>query len=97
MEFIRAPQRPAGHFPHAAAIEETGADGEPEKVTLSVDVEAFVSVAWRKVLLDKARLGLLVRRHLVPSRPSPCRRIFRPTRTPRANVTARTLRASPRS
>ncbi len=33
-------------------------------MTLSVDVDAFASVMWRKILRDKNKPGMLVRRHL---------------------------------
>jgi TnpA family transposase len=35
-----------------------------EQVALSVDVDAFATAAWRKVLCDKNKPGMLARRHL---------------------------------
>ena len=35
-----------------------------QDITLAVDVEAFASAAWRKVLCVKQRPGMLARRHL---------------------------------
>jgi hypothetical protein len=35
-----------------------------QQVTVSVDVDAFATVAWRKVLQHKDRPGMLARRHL---------------------------------
>jgi Tn3 transposase DDE domain len=45
-------------------VERPGPDGSAVAVTLSVDIEAFASTMWRKILTDPRRPGMLVRRHL---------------------------------
>jgi hypothetical protein len=35
-----------------------------ETVTVAIDMDAFASAAWRKILRDRNRPGMLVRRHL---------------------------------
>jgi TnpA family transposase len=63
--FIRAHRNTrASHISDTVTIEQIGTDGEPEKLTLTIDVEAFASVMWCTILRDKTRPGLLVRRHL---------------------------------
>ncbi|GLZ37947.1 hypothetical protein [Actinokineospora sp. NBRC 105648] len=65
VEFIRAHRNSrASHVGDTVIVERPGRGGVPEKVTLAVDVDAFASVMWRKILRDKPRPGLLVRRHL---------------------------------
>ncbi|MBE1559812.1 TnpA family transposase [Nonomuraea africana] len=54
----------AALVPERMAQQQPGPDGEPVTVTLSIDVEAFASGMWRKILRDKKRPGMLVRRHL---------------------------------
>lgn len=41
--------------PERIELEREGADGTPGTVVLSVDVDAFASALWRKILKDPAR------------------------------------------
>ncbi|MEV2272428.1 hypothetical protein [Nonomuraea africana] len=50
--------------PEQITVERDVPDGVPVNVTLSVDVDAFASMMWRKILKDPDRPGMLVRRHL---------------------------------
>lgn len=61
VEFIRANRdRRSDWIPEMTPVE---VDGEPP-TTVSVDVDAFPSDVWRKVLRDRQRPGMLARRHL---------------------------------
>jgi hypothetical protein len=61
VEFIRANRdRRSDWIPETTPVE---VDGEPP-TTVSVDVDAFASDVWRKVLRDRQRPGMLARRHL---------------------------------
>jgi hypothetical protein len=65
VEFLRALRgAKAALVPEQMTLQRPGPDGESVTVTLSIDVEAFASGMWRKVLRDKKRPGMLVRRHL---------------------------------
>ncbi|ALG10079.1 DUF4158 domain-containing protein [Kibdelosporangium phytohabitans] len=62
VELIRAVRdRRSDWIPATATIE---ADGQKTTVGVNVNVDAFASDAWRKVLRDKQRPGMLARRHL---------------------------------
>jgi hypothetical protein len=50
--------------PERVTVQRAGPAGEPVTVTLSIDVDAFASPMWRKILRDKTRPRFLVRRHL---------------------------------
>jgi Tn3 transposase DDE domain-containing protein len=50
--------------PERLPLTRPGPDGEPVLVEVAIDVEAFASAAWRKILRDKTKPGMLVRRHL---------------------------------
>ncbi|MFI6517658.1 hypothetical protein ACIBF1_19030 [Spirillospora sp. NPDC050679] len=52
----------AALVPEQIVVQWPGPGGEP--VTLSIDVDAFASLQWRKTVRDPARTGMLVRRHL---------------------------------
>ena len=54
----------AAYVPERLAVERPGPDGTMETATVAIDVDAFASAAWRKILRDKNRPGMLVRRHL---------------------------------
>lgn len=54
----------AAYVPERMEVEHLSTDGSAETVTLAIDVDAFASAAWRKILRDKDRPGMLVRRHL---------------------------------
>lgn len=54
----------AALVPEQIVVERPGPGGEPVAVTLSIDVDAFASLQWRKTVRDPARPGMLVRRHL---------------------------------
>lgn len=54
----------AALVPERIVVERPGAGGEPVPVTLSIDIDAFASLQWRKTVRDPARPGMLVRRHL---------------------------------
>lgn len=65
VEFLRAHRNTrANLIPEHVTVEQPGADGAPSTVTLTIDVGVFASAAWRKILRDRDRPGLLVRRHL---------------------------------
>ncbi|MEU7984639.1 hypothetical protein AB0B56_07245 [Streptosporangium canum] len=65
VEYLHAQRGARGAFvPDQVSVEWTGPDGEPVTVRLSVDVDAFASAMWRKILKDPNRPGMLVRRHL---------------------------------
>jgi hypothetical protein len=65
VEFLRALRGVKATFvPEQLTVTRPGPDGEPVAVRLSIDVEAFASAAWRKILRDKTKPGTLVRRHL---------------------------------
>ncbi|MDF3310582.1 DUF4158 domain-containing protein [Rhodococcus sp. T2V] len=60
VEFIRANRHRRGDW-----IEERTTHGrDGQRHTVTVDVDAFASVMWRKVLREKNRPGMLSRRHL---------------------------------
>lgn len=60
VEFIRANRHRRGDW-----IEDTTThSGDGQQHTVTVDVDAFASVVWRKVLREKNRPGMLSRRHL---------------------------------
>ncbi|MDR7304480.1 Tn3 family transposase [Haloactinomyces albus] len=60
VEFIRANRdRRSDWLPETITV---GTDGQP--TTLTVNVDAFASDAWEKVLRDRQRPGMLARRHL---------------------------------
>ncbi|MEV3923476.1 DUF4158 domain-containing protein [Actinomadura coerulea] len=64
MEFLRALRSAKAPFvPEEITVERPGTAGDPVKVRLRIDVDAFVSGQWRKILRDKTRPGMLVRRH----------------------------------
>jgi hypothetical protein len=50
--------------PETIVVKRQGPDGDTVKERVSINVDAFASVAWRKILRDKTRPGMLVRRHL---------------------------------
>ena len=54
----------AAYVPERLEVERVNADGSAETVMVAIDVAAFASAAWRKILRDKDRPGMLVRRHL---------------------------------
>ena len=54
----------ASDVPERMEAGRVNADGEAETVTVAIDVDAFASAAWRKILRDKDHPGMLVRRHL---------------------------------
>lgn len=60
VEFIRANRNRRGDW----IEDKTTHSRDGRQYTLTVDVEAFASVMWRKVLRDKDRPGMLSRRHL---------------------------------
>lgn len=65
VEYLHAQRGARGAFvPEQVSAERTGPDGAPVTVWLSVDVDAFASAMWRKILKDPDRPGMLVRRHL---------------------------------
>ncbi|MEV8636662.1 Tn3 family transposase [Streptosporangium sp. NPDC051023] len=65
VEYLHAQRGARGAFvPEQVSAERTGPDGDPVTVWLSVDVDAFASAMWRKILKDPDRPGMLVRRHL---------------------------------
>ena len=54
MEFLRALRgAKAALVPERLTVTRPGPDGEPIAVELTIDVEAFASAAWRKILRDK--------------------------------------------
>ncbi|WP_205717956.1 Tn3 family transposase [Actinomadura soli] len=54
----------AAFVPERLAVARPGPDGQDVEVTLSINVEGFASGMWKKILRDKGRPGMLVRRHL---------------------------------
>lgn len=65
VEFLRALRgAKAALVPERLTLTRPGPDGEPVAVELAIDVEAFASAAWRKILRDKTKPRMLVRRHL---------------------------------
>ncbi|WP_225992997.1 transposase [Actinomadura rudentiformis] len=65
VEFLRALRGAKAAFvPEEITVERPGPAGDPVKVRLRINVEAFASGQWRKILRDKTRPGMLVRRHL---------------------------------
>jgi TnpA family transposase len=69
VEFLRALRGTKAAFvPEEMTVEQpgpaAGAAGEPVTVRLRIEVDAFASGQWRKILRDKNRPGMLVRRHL---------------------------------
>lgn len=54
----------AAYVPERMEVERLNDDGMTEALTVSIDVDAFASAAWRKILRDKDRPGMLLRRHL---------------------------------
>ena len=54
----------ASHVPERMEAGRVNADGEAGNVPVAIDVDAFASAAWRKILRDKDHPGTLVRRHL---------------------------------
>ncbi len=60
VEFIRANRdRRSDWIPETTTVEEDG-----QSTTVSVKVDAFASDAWKKVLRERQRPGMLARRHL---------------------------------
>ena len=65
VEFLRVLRGAKAAFvPERLTVERPGPDGDPVPVMLSIDVDAFASGMWRKILRDKNKPGMLVRRHL---------------------------------
>ncbi|MEV1202062.1 Tn3 family transposase [Microbispora rosea] len=65
VEYLHAQRGARGTLvPERVSVERTGPDGAPVTVRLPVDVDAFASALWRKILKDPDRPGMLVRRHL---------------------------------
>ncbi|MGP3961036.1 DUF4158 domain-containing protein [Nonomuraea sp. 3N208] len=65
VEFLRAHRNSrSAYLAETVTVEESDPDGEVSERTLVIEVEAFTSQAWRKILRDTKRPGLLVRRHL---------------------------------
>lgn len=71
VEFLRALRGAKAAFvPEEITVERPGpadvdgADRDSVTVTLRISVDAFASGPWRKILRDKNRPGMLVRRHL---------------------------------
>ncbi|WP_433501761.1 transposase (plasmid) [Sphaerimonospora sp. CA-214678] len=65
VEFLRELKGAKAVFvPERMTVERPGPDGDAAVVTLSIDVDAFASTLWRKILRDRNRPGMLVRRHL---------------------------------
>ncbi|MFJ2032950.1 DUF4158 domain-containing protein [Streptosporangium sp. NPDC087985] len=65
VEYLQAQRNArAVSVPDRITVERDGPDGAPATIALSVDVDAFASAMWRKILKDPARPGMLVRRHL---------------------------------
>ena len=54
----------AAYVPERLAVERPGPNGTMETATVAIGVDAFASATWRKILRDKNRPGMLVRRHL---------------------------------
>ncbi len=65
VEYLQAQRGARGAFvPNQVTVEREGPGGAAVTVRLSVDVDAFASAMWRKILKDPNRPGMLVRRHL---------------------------------
>ena len=65
VEYLRALRgSKSAYVPERRAVERPNPDGTMETVTVAIEVDAFASAAWRKILRDKDRPGMLVRRHL---------------------------------
>lgn len=65
VEYLMAQRGARSAFvPDRVTVERPGPDGAREATVFWVDVEAFASAMWRKILKDPARPGMLVRRHL---------------------------------
>ncbi|MEU4704535.1 Tn3 family transposase [Nonomuraea dietziae] len=65
VEFLRALRGAKTVFvPDGLTVERPGPAGDPVPFTLRINVDAFASGQWRKILRDKKRPGMLVRRHL---------------------------------
>lgn len=65
VEYLQAQRNARATFvPDRISVKLTGADGAPVTVEMVVDVDAFASAMWRKILKDPDRPGMLVRRHL---------------------------------
>ncbi|TDC50519.1 DUF4158 domain-containing protein [Actinomadura sp. KC345] len=65
VEFLRALRGAKAAFvPEEITVERPGPAGDRVKVRLRIDVDVFASGQWRKILRDKNRPGMLVRRHL---------------------------------
>ncbi|MDP9843383.1 DUF4158 domain-containing protein [Streptosporangium lutulentum] len=65
VEFLRALRGAKAAFvPEQMTVERPDPAGDPVTATLKINVDAFASGQWRKVLRDKNRPGMLVRRHL---------------------------------
>ncbi|MGP3921216.1 Tn3 family transposase [Nonomuraea sp. 10N515B] len=65
VEYLQAQRNARAAFvPDRISVERAGPDGAAVAVELVADVDAFASAAWRKILKDPDRPGLLVRRHL---------------------------------
>ncbi|MEV1005125.1 Tn3 family transposase [Nonomuraea sp. NPDC050202] len=65
VEFLRALRGAKTVFvPDGLMVERPGPAGDPVPFTLRINVDAFASGQWRKILRDKKRPGMLVRRHL---------------------------------
>jgi TnpA family transposase len=65
VEYLQAQRNARAAFvPDRICVEREGPDGALATVELAADVDAFASSAWRKILKDPHRPGLLVRRHL---------------------------------
>lgn len=60
VEFLRAHRDRRSDW----IAEHTTVDRDGQRVTVSVDIDAFAGESWRKVLRDKHRPGMLARRHL---------------------------------
>lgn len=66
VEYLQAQRNARAAFvPDRISVQRPGPDGAAAAVELVVDVDAFASAMWRKILKDPDRPGLLVRRHLV--------------------------------
>ncbi|MEU6726665.1 transposase [Nonomuraea wenchangensis] len=65
MEYLQAQRGArAALVPEQITLERDGPDSVPVSVMVSVNVDAFASMMWRKILKDPDRPGMLVRRHL---------------------------------
>ncbi|MEV4172493.1 Tn3 family transposase [Nonomuraea sp. NPDC049709] len=65
VKYLQAQRNARAVFvPGRISVEHAGPDGAPVAVELVSDVDAFASAAWRKILKNPDRPGLLVRRHL---------------------------------